>query len=116
MVAQFLVLTAVAFLAPQILPGVKVKGISAAALVALSFAVLNLLLGWILTTVLTLTSLPLLILTLGLFEVVITALVNGLLLKLADRFLDSFDLDGWLPAFGMGLLFALGGWLARALT
>ena len=116
MLALFLVLTVIAFLAPQILPGVKVRGIQAAALVAFSFAVLNLLFGWLLTGALTLLSLPLVVVTLGLFVVVITTVVNGLLLKLADKLLDSFELDGWMSAFAMGFLFGLGSWITGLLT
>lgn len=116
MLAQLLVLTVVAFVAPQIVPGVKVKGIEAAALIALLFVVFNVLIGWILDGALTLVALPFVILTLGLFKLLITVVVNAILLRLTDSLMTGFDLDGWRPAFGMGLLFGLGGWLARWLT
>ena len=116
MIATFLVLTVVAFLAPQILPGVKVKGIGTAALIALVFGLLNLLIGWLLKAVVGFLSLPLIVVTFGLFAIVVTTAVNALLLKLTDALIEAFELDGWWPALGMGFLFALGGRLAHALT
>lgn len=116
MVATLIVLTAVALITPQILPGVKVKGIGSALLVAVVFALLNLLLGWLLHLVFSLLALPLVLLTLGLFSIVVTAFVNALLLKLTDALLDSFEIKGWWPAIGMGLLFALGAQLAKVLS
>ena len=109
---EFLVLTVVAFVAPQVVPGVKVKGFGSAALIALVFAVLNILVGWLLRWALAAISLPFVLLTFGLFLFVITVVVNAILLRLTDALLDSFELKGWMPAFGMGLLFAIGGKVA----
>jgi len=116
LIVSFVVYTLIAFLSPQILPGVKVKGIETAALVAFVFGVLNLLIGWILGGILSLLTLPLTCLTLGLFSLVIPTLVNAVLLKITDAFLEPFELKGWWPALGMGLLFGLGSLLVRALS
>jgi len=116
LVVSFVVYTVIAFLSPQILPGIKVKGIEAAALVALVFGVLNLLIGWILSGALSLLTLPLTCLTLGLFSLVIPTLVNAVLLKITDAFLEPFEIKGCWPALGMGLLFGLGSLLVRALS
>ena len=116
MIAEILVLTVVALVSPQVFPGVTVKNASTAALVALIFVLLNLAIGWFLHFVLGLVSLPLIVLTLGLFALVVIATVNALLLKLTDSVLDTFEIRGWWPAFGMGFLFALGSKLTDFLT
>ena len=110
---KFLIFTAIAAVSPQILPGVKVKGIGAAASVALIFGLLNLLFGWILGLAVKLVTLPLACLTFGIFWVLIPMLVNAVLLKVTDAFLDPFELDGWWPALGMGLLFGLASLVAN---
>jgi len=61
-------------------------------------------------------SIPAIILTLGAFTVVIPTLVNAVLLRVVDALLEDFELSGWVAALGMGLLFALGGWAASAIT
>lgn len=116
MILQFLIFTAIAFVTPQIVPGVKVRGISSAVLVALVFGLLNFLIGWLLTLVITLLSLPLTCLSLGLFRLLIPTIVFAALLKLTDVFLESFELEGWWPALAMGLLFSLGSYLAQYLV
>ncbi len=115
LLAQFIVITLIAFISPQVFPSVKVRGIGAAATVAIIFGILNLLIGWLLTAGISLVSLPLTCLTLGLFQLLVPAVVNAVLLKITDAVLDSFEIQGWLPAFGMGFLFALGGWLLARL-
>lgn len=57
-------------------------------------------------------SLPLILLTLGLFYFV----VNGLMLYLAAYFLDGFTIDGCFPAILGGVVLALFNWLVRGLT
>ncbi len=116
LIVSFVVFTLIALLSPQILPGIKVKGIGAAALVAIVFGLLNLLIGWILKSVLGFLTLPLTCLTLGLFSLLIPTIVNAILLKITDAFLEPFELKGWWPALGMGLLFGLGSLLVRALS
>ncbi|MEO1085745.1 MAG: phage holin family protein [Acidobacteriota bacterium] len=116
MIATFLILTAVAVFTPQVLRGIRVKGIDTALGVAAVFVVLNLLIGWLLKGFFTLLALPLIWITFGLVGVLVTAGVNAIMLKWTASLIDSFDIDGWLPAFGMGLLFAFGAQLARILT
>jgi len=52
------------------------------------------LLNWTLRPILLILTLPVNILTLGLF----TFVVNACVLKLAARLLDSFAIKGWMPA------------------
>lgn len=58
----------------------------------------------------TLLSLPLLVVTLGLFYLVI----NGLMLWLAGWLLSGLEVHGCLPAILGGLVMALFNWLVRA--
>lgn len=58
----------------------------------------------------TLLSLPLVIVTLGLFYLVI----NGLMFWLAAWLLDGLSVDGCLPAVLGGLVIAVFNWLVRA--
>ena len=116
MLVKFIVLTLVALAAPLIVPGARVKGIESALGIAFVFGLLNFFIGGILHWFLVALSFPFVILTLGLFVFVVTVVVNAILLKITDAALESFELKGWMPAFGMGLLFAVAGkaaeWLA----
>ncbi len=116
MLIQFLILFAIAAIAPQIFPGIKIKSMGTAALIAVVFGVFNFLFGWFLTFLVGLVSLPLIIVSVGLFILLIPTLVNAILLKLTDALLEDFELSGWWPAIGMGLLFSLGGWLGDKIT
>jgi putative membrane protein len=67
--------------------------------IALVFAVVNLLLGPVLRAL----SLPITLVTLGLFGIV----VNAILLLITDWLIDSFDVDGLLTAIGAGIVIAV---------
>jgi len=84
----------VVFLA-KFLPGVTVAGYLTAIIVALVLALLNL----IVKPVLILFTLPVTILTFGLFLIVI----NAIIILLADAFIDGFDVSG----FWIAVLFSI---------
>ena len=84
----------VVFLA-KFLPGVTVAGYVTAIVVALVLALLNL----IVKPILILFTLPVTIVTFGLFLLVI----NAIIILLADGFVDGFDVSG----FWIALLFSL---------
>ena len=84
----------VVFLA-NFLPGVAVAGYLTAVIVALVLALLNLLVK----PVLILFTLPVTIITFGLFLLVI----NAVIILLADAFVEGFDISG----FWIALLFSL---------
>jgi putative membrane protein len=84
----------VVFLA-KFLPGVTVAGYLTAIIVALVLALLNL----IVKPILILFTLPVTILTLGLFLIVI----NAIIILLADAFVDGFDVSG----FWIAVLFSI---------
>lgn len=107
MIVKFFVLTLAALFVPYVVPGARVKGLESALCIAFVFGVLNFFIGGLLHWFLVALSFPFVVLTLGLFVFVITVLVNAILLKITGAALDSFELDGWMPAFGMGFLFAL---------
>ena len=81
--------------AAWLLPGVTINSIETAIIVALVFAILNALVKPILVIL----SLPITILTLGLFLLVI----NIIIVKITDALIDGFAVQGWLSA----LLFSL---------
>jgi putative membrane protein len=76
--------------------------------IALIFAVINAVVG----PILRLLSLPFVVLTLGLFLLVINAALLGLTALLTDR----LDVDGFLAAVLGGLLLAIGGWAVDQIT
>ncbi len=91
-----ILLTAVAvFLIARFLPGVSVAGYGTAIIVAVVLALLNL----IVKPILVLLTLPVTILTLGLFLLVI----NAIIILLADSFISGFGVDG----FWIALIFSL---------
>src|SRR3712207_6764885 len=99
----------------QLLPGVAVIGNEDAPLgvtgtflwIALLFAVVNAIVG----PVLRLLSLPFVLLTLGLFLLLINAALLGLTAAITDR----LTVDGFGTAVLGGLILAIGGWIADQL-
>ncbi len=106
---EFIAYAVVAAITPTLVPGVRVKDFGTAILIALVFAVLNMVIGWLVTVLVTLLSVPLILLTFGLFGILIQTIVNMVLLMLTDALLEDFELEGWLPAFMMAILFAVTG-------
>lgn len=91
-----LLVTAVAVLiAAKVVPGIRVRSFGSAVVFAFVLAVLNVILG----KVLILLALPFVLLTLGLFLIVI----NGFLFWLADKVVDGVEIDG----FGYAMLGSL---------
>ena len=76
--------------------------------IALIFAVVNAFVG----PVLRLLSLPFVLVTLGLFLLVVNAALLGITAALSDR----LQVDGFGTAVVGGLLLAIGGWIADQLT
>ena len=95
-------------LAAYLVPGVDYAGSPAyLLLVGLVIGLINLLVK----PLVTLLSLPALVLTLGLFYLVI----NGALFYVAAYLLDGLTVDGCLPAVLGGLVLAVFNWLMRGL-
>jgi putative membrane protein len=76
--------------------------------IALLFAVVNAIIG----PILRLLSLPFVLLTLGLFLLVVNAALLGITAAISDR----LQVDGFGAAILGGLLLAIGGWVADQVT
>ncbi|MFC6859830.1 phage holin family protein [Zunongwangia atlantica] len=83
----------------KFLPGVAVDGYFSAFIVAIVLAILNL----IVKPILVILTLPVTIITLGLFLLII----NAIIIFLADGFVSGFSVDGWFMAIIFSLLFSL---------
>lgn len=91
-----LLVTAIAVLvAARIVPGIRVRSFGSAVVFALILALLNVFLGKILVFL----ALPFILITLGLFLIII----NGFLFWLADKVVDGVEVDG----FGSAVLGSL---------
>jgi putative membrane protein len=73
----------------RILPGVRIKGITTALLVAVVFSVLNFVLGWLIQAALFIPA----VLTLGILFLFIPFIVNVILLWLTDKLLKGFEVE-----------------------
>jgi putative membrane protein len=97
------------FLTASVVPGIEYRGgIFYLLLTGLVIGLINLLVK----PIVTLLSLPLIVVTLGLFFL----LINGAMLWLAALVLDGLTIEGCLPAVLGGLVLALFNWLVRAFT
>ena len=104
LIARFLVVAAAVWLVAAYVPGVEVReGVSSYLVIALIFALVNLLVK----PVLKLLSFPLLLLTLGLFLIVINAAMFGLTALLTDR----MSVDGVGPAVVASLVISAVTWV-----
>lgn len=99
LIIRLLVTAIVAFFLTKILSGVQIDSFSTALVFALILGILNL----IVTPILKILGLPLTILTLGLFSLVINALV----VLLAAKFVDGMSIDGFLWAFIFSIALSL---------
>ncbi|MDQ3089814.1 MAG: phage holin family protein [bacterium] len=101
-----LIVSAAAVVASSyLLPGVQVDGWKAALIVALVLGLINA----IIKPIITILTLPITILTLGLFALVI----NALLVLLADAIVPGFNVDGFLWAFIFGLVLSVVNFLVK---
>lgn len=86
------------YLCARLLSGVSIDGYLDAVIVALLLGMVN----FFVKPVLTILTLPITILTLGLFLLVI----NGAMVLLVDWMLDGFYVDGWAWAIAFALVMA----------
>ena len=89
-VVSWLLAALALWMVAYIIPGIKVRDFRAALIAALVIALVDIIIGPILRFI----TFPLTILTLGLFRLV----VNAILLKLAAMFTPGFAVDGFLSA------------------
>jgi putative membrane protein len=91
----------------RLTPGVRIKSYTTAIGVAVVYAVLTVALKWLLVLI----SFPAILVTFGLFLLVI----NGFLLWLTDKIVDGLEIKGFAPlaimTFGMSLGGVLVNWI-----
>lgn len=95
------------FLVALLVPGFHVAGLYAAFIAALILGLINA----IIRPVLLILTLPINVLTLGLF----TFVINALMLLLASSIVKGFDVDGFGPALVGALVITLISWAAGSL-
>jgi len=91
----------------NVIPGFQLSGFGSALIAAIAIGFVNGTLGFFLKVV----TFPLTILTLGLFWLVI----NALMLKLASAVVPGFRINGFLPAFFGAIVLTLVNMLLRGL-
>ena len=102
-VVRWLVLTAAIFMAAYMIDGIRISGLPAAVLAAAVLGVLNA----FLRPILLILTLPLNILTLGLF----TFAINAILLMMASGVISGFTVDGFGSALLGSLFISIVSWL-----
>jgi putative membrane protein len=95
-------------IAPLLFSGVSISGSWAAVMTALFLGLVNA----IIRPVLIILTLPINILTLGLF----TLVINGLLVLLVSSVVKGFYVDGLWNAIGLSLFLWIGSWLSNGLV
>ena len=102
------ILNAIALLAvTYLLPSIQISGFGTALLAALVLGFINTLVRPILAIL----TLPITVLTLGIFYLVL----NGLLFWLASALLPGFRVDGFVPAMVGAILYGVITWVLSAL-
>ena len=87
------------------IPGIEVSGFYIALIIALLLGVINV----TLKPILLLLTLPINLLTLGLF----TFVINGLLFWFIASFVDGFTVSGFIPAFIGAAIVSLFSWIGN---
>ena len=105
---KWLVMTVSIVIAAHIIPGVKVSGFFSALWVALFLGIVNVLIR----PVLILITLPINIITLGLF----TFVINAALVLLASVVIKGFDVTGFWTAMLFSIVVSVINYLLNALT
>lgn len=105
--AKILLVAAALLLAARFIPGIDVAGTYPAIIAALALGVVNL----IVRPVILLLTLPVNLLTFGLF----TFVVNAGLLWFVATFIEGFSVAGFVPAFLGALVVSAASWVAGRL-
>ncbi|NRA91548.1 MAG: phage holin family protein [Psychroserpens sp.] len=99
LIVKLLITAGIVLLLAHFLPGVAVAGYTAAIIVAIVLAFLNA----ILKPILIVLTIPITIITLGLFLLVI----NACIVLLADKFIDGFAVSGFWTALLFSILLSI---------
>ena len=104
-ILSILLLSVAIYLIAHLMPSVYVKSFGTAVIIAIVYSVINFLFGWILTFL----ALPFIIITFGLFILVI----NTFLLWITDKILDDFRIDGLGSTFIAAVLITITNGILR---
>jgi len=105
-ITRWLIITVAILLASQFVPGIKVDSLSTAVIAACVLGLINV----FIRPVVVLLTLPLSILTLGLFYF----FINAFLLKLVAYFVSGFEVSSFFAAFFGSLIISVVNWLANS--
>lgn len=97
--ANILILSVAVFFVANVIPGIRMKNYVTAVIVAVVYSVINFLFGWLLI----LLSLPFIIITFGLFKLVI----NAVLLWATDKLIEDFKIKDFFTTFIAALCITL---------
>ncbi len=104
MIVKVLVVAVTLLLAAKFIPGIEISSLYIAVISAIVIGLINLLIR----PVLFILTLPLTIITLGIFAFVL----NALMIMFAASFVEGFSVDGFLPALILSFLVSLAGSLS----
>ena len=104
-IIRWLVITAAILLSSVLIPGIRIDSLSTAFIAAGALGLINV----FIKPVLIILTLPLNIVTLGLFSFII----NAFLLKMVAWFVTGFEVNGFLAALLGALVISLVNWLAN---
>ena len=104
-ITRWLIITMAILLSSILIPGIRVDSLSTAVIAAGLLGLINI----FIKPVLIILTLPLNILTLGLFSFII----NAFLLKIVDYFVTGFEVNGFLAALFGALVISLVNWLTN---
>jgi len=108
LVLRFLTVVLALFIAAHVVPGIEVDSIYTASIVAVLLGLLNLLVRPVLVVL----TLPITILTLGLFILVL----NAALFWFVGSFVEGFDVSGFLAALLGSLIVSVFSWFIQKIT
>jgi putative membrane protein len=107
-IIKVLITAVAAYAAAWLLPGAAITDAKTAIIVALVLALLN----TFIKPILVILTIPVTIITLGLFLLVI----NILIIKLTDSLVGGFTVDGWFSALLFSLIVSLVTWILSGLV
>jgi putative membrane protein len=104
LILHLLLDAAVIFGLAYFMPQIHVKSFGTALVIAVLLGLLNFFVGWII-------RFPLNLVTFFLLSGIVRVIVTALLLKLIDKFMDSFTIEGFWPALLIAIAVAVAGTL-----
>jgi putative membrane protein len=108
LIVHWLISTASLIIAAYLIPGIEIRGLGAALIAAIVIGLVNATIGFILKIL----TLPLTVVTLGLFWLVI----NALMLQLAAALVPGFYVSGFWSAFFGAIILSLVNMVLRSLV